>query len=87
MKESRSPFRQLLKVIENEAYDFDLLCKSRNLEELNINFCNGYRTAINSILARALAIYNRGLSGRFLLLDDTKSETTKTLLEQFEKEG
>ena len=84
--ENTSPFRQLLKIIENEAYDFDLECKSHNLEELNVNFCNGYRTAINTILERALAIYNRGLRGRHLVLDFTKPETTATLIEQFKKE-
>lgn len=82
-----SPFQELLKAIENEAYDFELRCKSHNFEELNADFCRGYKSAINSVLTVALSIYDRGLSGKYLMLDIDSHETTQKLLDGFKKEG
>lgn len=93
MKESRSPFRQLLKYIEDEAYDFELRINYHNLrnEKLREEFTRGYRSAINHILTQALAIYNRGLKGndvKYMLMRDDEEETTKALLERInEKRG
>ena len=86
-KTNASPFRQLLKAIENEVYDFELECKCHNVNELSKDFVRGYRTAINNLLIYALSIYNRGLKAEFLVLDCTAEATTQKLLAQFKKEG
>ena len=82
-----SPFQELLKAIENEVYDFELECRCHKLDELNVEFCKGYRAAINSVLTVALSIYNRGLKAKYLILDVESKETTDTLIEAFKKRG
>lgn len=63
-----SPFNELVRFIENESFDHSLRLQ-RN-QQINPDFALGYSTALNFVYIQAMAIYNRGLSGReFIELD------------------
>lgn len=74
----------MLRAIENEVFNLALSAQSN--EKMNNDFIIGYRCALNILLEKAYAIYNRRFPADFITLDETKEETTKRLLEALKRD-
>ena len=75
----------MLKVIENELFDLSLQAQSADIKKLNLDFLQGYRSALNVLLERAYAIYNRRFPAEFVFLDERTENASQILLEALKK--
>lgn len=75
-----SPFQQLIRAIEGELLTLSVQCQTTPAEELKLDYVLGYRCALNVLLERAYAIYNRQwLPGTFEL-DECSESASETLI-------
>lgn len=79
-----SPFEQLLRAIERELYDLTLELQKEH-KGLNMDYMQGYRAALNVMLEKAYAIYNRRFPGEFVALDERTEEATAKLLKMLKR--
>jgi hypothetical protein len=80
-----SPFMQLLRVVESELYDLSLQMQYTGSKNYNPEFVLGYRCALNVILERAYAIYNRRYPDGIGALDEREESATEYLLRIIKK--
>lgn len=81
-----SPFEQMLRAIESELYDLTLELQGEH-EGLNMDYVQGYRAALNVMLEKAYAIYNRRFPGEFIALDERTEEASKKILAMLKRGG
>lgn len=75
----------MLKIIENELFDLSLQLQSADTDKVNLDYILGYRSALNVILERAYGIYNRGITGEMVFLDERTESATELLLLSLKK--
>ena len=80
-----SPFQELLRYVEGAIFDLTLELQLPTTEKRNPDFVFGYRCALNLILEKAYAIYNRRFPAEFILLDERTEEASQRLLEALKK--
>ena len=80
-----SPFQELLRYVEGAIFDLALELQLPSNEKPNYDFVIGYRCALNFVLEKAYAIYNRRFPAEFITLDERTEEATQRLLEALKK--
>lgn len=79
-----SPFAELLRVVESEIFDLTMELQ-REGTEWDASFVMGYRCALNVILERAYAIYNRQWVDGFGSIDERTESASEYLLQQIKR--